>query len=44
MIEITWLCQSSVEFEKEFLNRISDFYNIIVKNHKIYIDISNIKC
>lgn len=38
MIEIMWLCQGNVEFEKEFLNRISEFYNIIIKNGKIYID------
>lgn len=44
MIEITCLCRGNLEFEKEFLNRISEFYNIIIKNGKIYIDTTTEKC
>lgn len=44
MINITSLCNGSVELESEFLNRVSEFYDIIIKNGKIYIDISAEKC
>lgn len=38
MTDITTLCGSLVELELAFLDRISEFYDIIIKNGKIYID------
>ena len=38
MTDITSLCSGSVEFELVFLCGISGFYDIIIKNGKIYID------
>lgn len=38
MTDITSLCGGSVELESAFLDRISEFYDIIIKNGKIYID------
>lgn len=44
MTDITSLCNGSVELESEFLNRVSEFYDIIIKNGKIYIDTTIEKC
>ena len=44
MIDITSLCNGSVELESAFLNRASEFYNIIIKSGKIYIDTTTEKC
>lgn len=44
MIDITSLCGGSVELESAFLNRVSEFYDIIIKNGKIYIDTATEKC
>ena len=44
MIDITSLCNGSVELESAFLVRVSEFYDITIKNGKIYIDTTTEKC
>lgn len=44
MIDITSLCGGSVELESACLNLVSEFYDIIIKNGKIYIDTTTEKC
>ena len=44
MTDITTLCDGSVELESAFLDCISEFYDIIIKNGKIYIDTTTEKC